>query len=66
MELDYYLFKYKKTQSQLARDLNIPPGRVSMYVNKKINPSLLNAIRISEWTEGKVTCKELLRLEDRL
>lgn len=66
MELDYYLFKHKKTQRQLARELNIPPARVSMYVNKKVNPNLLTAVRISDWTGGKVTCKELLRLEDRL
>lgn len=66
MELDYYLFKHKRTQSQLAQDLKMSPARISLFVNKKVNPSLLTAIRIVDWTEGKVTFKELLKLSDRL
>lgn len=66
MELDYYLFKNKITQVTLARALGLDRARVSMYVNKKVNPSLLTAVLIEEWTGGQVTCKELLRLKDRL
>ncbi len=43
------LKKYNITLQKLAEDLNISKGRLSLYLNGKNNPSLLNLLKICEY-----------------
>ena len=66
MELDFYLFINKISQVDFARKVGISDVQLSQYVKKRKNPRLPLAVRINELTDGKVTCKELIRMQDRL
>lgn len=65
MELDYWLFKNKVKHKEFAKKVGIMPHRLSLIVNKKATPSLLTAIAIHEHTNGQVSYKEMVKLEDR-
>lgn len=66
MELDYYLFKNKIKHKDFAQIIGIMPHRLSVLIHKKASPNLVTAIKIHEATQGKVSYKEMVRLEDRL
>lgn len=66
MELDYYLYKNKIKHKDFAKKIGLVPHRLSVIVHKRASPNLVTAIKIHEASEGKVSYKELVRMQDRL
>ena len=59
MDLSKYLKEKKLTRFAVAKRLGISPRHMSDICNKKHNPSLELVQRIEDFTEGKVTFKDL-------
>jgi transcriptional regulator with XRE-family HTH domain len=60
MELREYLFKHRKTQVEMAKQLGVSVNHFSQLVRHKRHPSIALAIKIEELTEGEVTKEELI------
>lgn len=65
MELDYYLFKSKRTQKEFAEKIEMMPHSLSFIVNGKKAPNLYHAMQIHYESGGKVTLFDLLKPEEK-
>lgn len=61
MELRDWLFYKRKTQRELAKELNVTESYISMIKQKRSIPSIGLAKRIEKYTKGDVTVDELRR-----
>ena len=59
MDLSEYLKSKKLTRFSVAKQLGISATHMSDICNKKLNPSLELVHRIENFTNGKVTFKDL-------
>ena len=60
MELREYLFKHRKTQTEMAKQLGVSTNHLSQIVRNERRPSIELAIKIEKLTEGEVTKEELI------
>ncbi len=60
MELREYLFRHRKTQTEMAKQLGVSLNHFSQIVRYQRHPSIGLAIKIEEITEGEVTKEELI------
>ena len=65
MKLDEYLFKSKKTQTKMARELGVNRQHFNTLVRGHSKPSLKLAKKIQDATGGQVTAMELLFPEEK-
>lgn len=64
MTLYQFLSINQIEKAQFARDLGIAESTLFKYINQEREPRLVIAIRIVEYTKGKVTYRGLLKDED--
>lgn len=64
MELDEYLWRYKRTIREFSRAMDCNENTVLHIKHKTHSPRLLLALKVQHETEGKVTIKEMLTKED--
>jgi transcriptional regulator with XRE-family HTH domain len=65
VELDYYLFKSKRTQKEFAEKIDMLPHSLSFIVNGKKAPNLYHAMQIHYESGGKVTLFDLLKPDEK-
>lgn len=65
MELDYYLFKSRRTQKEFAEKIDMLPHSLSFIVNGKKAPTLYHAMKIHYESGGKVSLFDLLKPEEK-
>jgi len=60
MRFKNWVAQSDKSFSQIAKDLQIDKSYVTLLVKSKRTPSLSIALKIEKYTDGEVTCSELL------
>jgi hypothetical protein len=61
MDLDTFLWKNRYTAMEFAKKIDIPTPSIYPLIRRKMNPSLANAIKIVEGSNGQITYPELLK-----
>lgn len=61
MDLNEYLWRYGIRQKDFADEVGLSQRTISLFVSRMVSPSLENAIKIVELTDGEVTFKELVK-----
>ncbi len=61
MKLKDYLDRFCILPTHLARKMDFDPNKIFRIIRHGVVPSLTIALRIEDFTEGKVTCRDIFQ-----